>query len=681
MDDLLIAAHYASASILTPSVGGRSDHDIDGRHSCSHPAEEPVAKAVTLLHPPCHPPSVGDDNDNNNGRTGDRMMGDEDDNEICLNDDDNDDDEKTPMDGDPACSKERRGDNSEWVSSSSASAAAGTVVEETSQNPEMEERIDPAGPSAAADGNVGDNVTTAHPPKDCSDSVQGVNDGDVENDMDDDDDESTVDLEAELARMTTTEADEEDEGIGGPASLAQPKTAHEVDIIDPAPQDDAVRVVPLTEEWLPRFHLAGALQHVLPDDTFTIVIVQANPNLLLEEGSAVWIHRVDDVHGAWAVVLGTIVEVFGPVRQPLYHVRLPKLPQKASHPAGPSNAPPQPTLTDGLASLDPPPSAPPALPNGPLQPEPPNSPPDSDPQVVLELSLPTNTLPQPTAPDDPPNTEPPSAPAPPVPVIGIPSPLPPNAPRPDSDSPGLLEPILQHIAPTSFPLLTLSALNMAARERQAVYYVPDEARPLDTAQVLRNSGRGCDASNWYDEEVDDAQQLDYSDDEQERAAKQRRNHKRHPATEDQRPASRNHSRGEGTRHVPSPGRTGGRGPARPPGFHQHHPHVQRHQPGLGAPPPPPPPPRRTQNGPGFHPSQPFQASPLLHPQYQHSPYHRPQAPPPLQYPIPSQTFPPFPAAPAPVIPPPPIRPPPPPPPPHNHDNADDNVDTIYYDYS
>jgi hypothetical protein len=60
-----------------------------------------------------------------------------------------------------------------------------------------------------------------------------------------------------------------------------------------------------------------------------------------------------------------------------------------------------------------------------------------------------------------------------------------------------------------------------------VYYRNDlaSANALDTEAVIRNSGRGCDASNLFDEEIVDVQ--DYSDDEQERMAKGNRNKKNH----------------------------------------------------------------------------------------------------------------------------------------------------------
>ena len=59
-----------------------------------------------------------------------------------------------------------------------------------------------------------------------------------------------------------------------------------------------------------------------------------------------------------------------------------------------------------------------------------------------------------------------------------------------------------------------------------VYYWddPTSTNVLDTAAVMRHSGRGCDASNLFDEEIMEVQ--DYSDDEQERAAKAGKNKKK-----------------------------------------------------------------------------------------------------------------------------------------------------------
>jgi len=55
-----------------------------------------------------------------------------------------------------------------------------------------------------------------------------------------------------------------------------------------------------------------------------------------------------------------------------------------------------------------------------------------------------------------------------------------------------------------------------------VFYVQDEAKLIDTGSVIRSSGKGCDASNIYDEEVINSSEMYYSDDEQEREAKNKK---------------------------------------------------------------------------------------------------------------------------------------------------------------
>mmetsp|Transcript_25274 Transcript_25274/g.69677 ORF Transcript_25274/g.69677 Transcript_25274/m.69677 type:complete len:644 (+) Transcript_25274:152-2083(+) len=55
-----------------------------------------------------------------------------------------------------------------------------------------------------------------------------------------------------------------------------------------------------------------------------------------------------------------------------------------------------------------------------------------------------------------------------------------------------------------------------------VYYIQDEAKLIDTAFVMRSSGKGCDASNMYDEEIVNSSEAYYSDDEKEREAKNKK---------------------------------------------------------------------------------------------------------------------------------------------------------------
>jgi hypothetical protein len=80
-------------------------------------------------------------------------------------------------------------------------------------------------------------------------------------------------------------------------------------------------------------------------------------------------------------------------------------------------------------------------------------------------------------------------------------------------------------------------------DRASVYYRADGASILDPRAVLRRSGRGCDASNLWDEEVVDAAHMDYSDDEQERAARQGRRKGRSQRHEDENERQHENDRG------------------------------------------------------------------------------------------------------------------------------------------
>ena len=79
-----------------------------------------------------------------------------------------------------------------------------------------------------------------------------------------------------------------------------------------------------------------------------------------------------------------------------------------------------------------------------------------------------------------------------------------------------------------------------------VYFVRDEAKLIDTNNVIKISGKGCDASNLYDEELN-ANEIDFSDDEEERMAKRK--------AKDRRIAKRN----DGQQQRGGPGGRGGRG--------------------------------------------------------------------------------------------------------------------------
>ena len=54
-----------------------------------------------------------------------------------------------------------------------------------------------------------------------------------------------------------------------------------------------------------------------------------------------------------------------------------------------------------------------------------------------------------------------------------------------------------------------------------IYYSEEEAKMVDKETIARNSGKGCDASNVYDEEVQNTDEMYFSDDEQEREARRK----------------------------------------------------------------------------------------------------------------------------------------------------------------
>jgi rRNA processing protein Gar1 len=106
----------------------------------------------------------------------------------------------------------------------------------------------------------------------------------------------------------------------------------------------------------------------------------------------------------------------------------------------------------------------------------------------------------------------------------------------------------------------------------AVYSLSDYSKLVDTANVIRISGKGCDASNMYDEEVGMDEQQYFSDDEQEREAKRRGGGggaaRKKEANDDGRGASFTEGRGRGGGSGRGSGRDGrGRGRGRGRGGH------------------------------------------------------------------------------------------------------------------
>lgn len=187
----------------------------------------------------------------------------------------------------------------------------------------------------------------------------------------------------------------------------------------------------------------------------------------------------------------------------------------------------------------------------------------------------------------------------------------------------------------------------------AVYYVQDRAALVDTAVILRQSGRGCDASNLYDEEVINPKEMYFSDDEQERQAKGKG--KKKGRNDRQRSDQGQRQQGQPFGGPPPHGfHSGVPMGAIPPsyshsqqgyqqGFQQQQSHYQQQQPAYPQ---------------GYQPQAYQQA-------YPQPPYIGGYAGPPPPPPPPAGAYP-YPAAAA-------AAPPPPPP--------KDNSDTVYYDYS
>lgn len=240
-----------------------------------------------------------------------------------------------------------------------------------------------------------------------------------------DDDESDVDLEEQLRQMV----DDEEEVPVSTATDHRPRTANEIDpyssqrdaleFLFDVSNDEKIRLKNLTRNHL---KIAGTVRHLLPSER--TVVIQSKPGeVLLEEGTilVVCTTLVDDPSSESKIIpLGRVLEVFGPVSQPLYSVRLPE---------------PLPTETTK--------------------------------EIDAKEVLPANEY-------DP------------------------------WDETGDFTKLLKRDSNT-FP----------------IYYVPEGVRVIDPVLIMRASGRGSDASNFYDEEITNPNDLDYSDDEQERAAKRK----------------------------------------------------------------------------------------------------------------------------------------------------------------
>ncbi len=246
-----------------------------------------------------------------------------------------------------------------------------------------------------------------------------------DNGEDDDDDESDVDLEEQLRQMI----DEEEEAPVSAATDSRPRTANEIDpyssgqneleFLFDVSEEERLRLKHLTRNHL---KIAGNVRHLLASER--TVVIQSKPGeAVLEEGTILVVCTTsldENSYDSKIVPLGRVLEVFGPVSQPLYSVRLPE---------------PLPVETTEATNA-------------------------KDAHTVKE-----------------------------------------NDPWAESGD----------------------FTNLLRRDTNAfpIYYVPEGVRVIDPALIMKASGRGSDASNFYDEEVTNPNDLDYSDDEQERVAKRK----------------------------------------------------------------------------------------------------------------------------------------------------------------
>ncbi|CAJ1945240.1 unnamed protein product [Cylindrotheca closterium] len=410
-------------------------------------------------------------------------------------------------------------------------------------------------------GDDSENSNDDNPEKPISDEID--ENPENEKDDDDDDDDDDEDHEDFVKAIAAMEEDViEEEGVISKASL---KTQHEVDAYNTPFEeleqhlDFRLSVDLLQATTKPRklqpsdLKCAGTIKHHMAEDR--TIVIESNPpvrgaslnpldegTLLLmkgEEGLSSSSNNNNNNKNQSLVPLGRIFETFGPVTRPLYTIRLPEPidPPKEPAAATAEKTIPQvtPTNPDGCTETD-----------------------NTDTIQKSDEAGPNNNNNE----DDIDKKETDT------------TALPPPAPAVDHWGPnGKYSQLIQAKMSSSVP----------------VYFVEDEAKLIDTDMILRKSGKGCDASNVYDEEVNNKEEMYYSDDEKERQAKSRRKASRNQQSQQQ---------PDGSRHV---GARGFHQPTTPAGFHAlpmppapmpqgfHQPPPAAAYYGHGYPPPPPPP--------------------------------------------------------------------------------------------
>ena len=378
-------------------------------------------------------------------------------------------------------------------------------------------------------------------------------------DVDDDDDEksddeSAVDLTEALARMIDVDDDGADEGSS--KKVQRPKTEHEIDPYStPLEELQSNFQLNLTVEEEEHLRLADGNKHstslqLSPAGHITChmvedrtIVVECTQKHPLDEGSLLVI-RVDDDNNLRLLPLGKVFEVFGPISRPLYTIRLPPPPSRQK--------------VKNEASK--------------VNAERKEEKTKDENEIILSDTDEGETAI----------------------IVDLKA--------------GEAEAIQESPLPSDdWSAEGQFTSILAAETRRTVYYIENKAKLLDTFAIMKNSGKGCDASNLFDEEVLNANELYFSDDEEERQFKSNKKKGGQMKSHDVR----------GGQHII-------------PGFHSPTPTQ------IPPPPPPPPPvqhitcnPRQADRHPHMHPQ--FQQYPQYHPlgnqSYQNhvgQPYQQPQ---------------------------------------------------------
>lgn len=341
-------------------------------------------------------------------------------------------------------------------------------------------------------------------------------------DVDDDDDsssraESDVDLTEQLARMEGGDDDE----TAPTTTTNKPMTANEIDayqadireLPDQFHWNVALETEIIAAENACMWMLAGSLQHHVVDER-TVVVLSAPGAVLLQEGSVLAVQGKDistiDKSIPAIIPLGKIFEVFGPVSQPLYSIRL-------ALPAIVKNL-----LKGETNVLD-----------GKTVDEKSNI--EASSAVISSLPGTSATVHDKMIEEKVSECSQQTAAAITRGILSAPTLAETSATEEliDSRESAPMDPDATKLALQPAPQADIWSKNgnytklLKVNPKLPVYFFRDSSgratTVLDTAAVYRNSGRGCDASNIFDEEILDAE--DFSDDEQERMVKGQRKKK------------------------------------------------------------------------------------------------------------------------------------------------------------